>query len=81
MGMWLRLGGAVTATFALMLILDQLRAGPLAGRIAAELQQGAAIRLRGLFWAAVFALVMVMSVVAAALRQLAKLRRSDTGAI
>lgn len=80
MGMWLRLAGAVAITFALMLLLDQLRTGPLTSRLGAELQQGAAIRLRGLFWATIFAVVMVMSVVAAARRQLAKLRRGGAGA-
>jgi len=77
MGMWLRLGGAVAITFALLFCLEQLRDGPHPGRLAAELQHGAAIRLRGLFWLAIFAVVMVMSVVAAGRRQMAKLRRSD----
>ena len=69
MGMWLRLGGAMAVTVALMLILDQLRPGAHSG--------GAAMRLRGLFWLAIFAVVMVMSVVAAARRQAAKLRRAE----
>jgi hypothetical protein len=74
MGMWLRLGAAVAITFALLFCVEQMRAGPHAGRLAAELQQGAALRLRGLFWATIFAVVMVMSVVAAARRQAAKQR-------
>lgn len=73
MSMWLRLGGAVAVTCALLFCLDQLRASPLAGRLAAELQQGAAIRLRGLFWLMVFAVVMALSVVAAARRQAVRL--------
>ena len=74
MSMWLRLAGAVAITFALTLLLDQLRAAPLAGRQAAELQQGAALRLRGLFWTTLFAVVALVSVLAAARRKAVRLR-------
>jgi hypothetical protein len=76
MVMWLRLGGALLVTLAVMACLEYSGVGSLlSGRSADEVQHDAQNRARELFWLMIFGVVMTMSVVAAVRRWTGQLRR------
>jgi hypothetical protein len=75
MSMWLRLGGALFVTLVVLACLEYFGISAiLGGRSPDDVQHDAQSRMRELFWMAVFALVMTMSVVAALRRWAAQLR-------
>jgi purine-cytosine permease-like protein len=75
MAMWLRLGGALLITLLVLACLEYFGFSTLlGGRAADDVQHDAQSRLRELFWLAIFAVVMTMSVVAAVRRWTAQLR-------
>ncbi|CAN7604490.1 hypothetical protein LJR225_004574 [Phenylobacterium sp. LjRoot225] len=77
--MWLRLGGALLITFLVLACLEYFGVSAmLGGRAADDVQHDVESRLRELFWLAIFALVMTMSVVAALRRRTAQLRGALT---
>ena len=77
MVMWLRLGGALLVTVAVLGCLEYFGVSSLlGGRSADEVQHDAQSRARELFWFAIFGVVMVMSVVAAVRRWSGQLRHA-----
>jgi hypothetical protein len=77
MAMWLRLAGAVLMTALLLGFMDYLGLRPgWPPRTLEDIQHDAHVRLRDLFWLAICALVMSLSMVAAARRQMGRWRRS-----
>ena len=75
--MWLRLGGALLITVAVIACLEYFGVSSLlGGRSADEVQHDAQSRARELFWFAIFAVVMTMSVVAALRRWADQLRHA-----
>jgi len=75
MAMWFRLAGALLITLLVLACLEYFGvSGVLSGRSADDMQHDAQIRLRELFWLAIFAVVMTMSVVAAVRRWTGQLR-------
>jgi hypothetical protein len=75
--MWLRLGAALLVTFAAIGCLEYFGLSSLfGGRSADEMQHDAESRARELFWVAIFAVVMVMAVVAALRRWADQLRHA-----
>jgi hypothetical protein len=77
MVMWLRLGGALLVTVAVMACLEYFGVSShLGGRSADEVQHEAQSRTRELFWFAIFGVVMFMSVVAALRRWAGQLRHA-----
>jgi hypothetical protein len=79
MAMWLRLAGALIITAAVMAALDYFGLRPGAGfggRSPEDVQHTMDGRVRELFWFAVFAFVMMMSVVAAVRRWSGQLKRA-----
>ena len=75
MVMWLRLGGALLITLVVLACLEYFGfSAILGGRPADDVQHDVQSRLRELFWLAIFAVVMTMSVVAAVRRWTAQLR-------
>lgn len=77
--MWLRLGGALLITLLVLACLEYFGVSAiLSGRAADDVQHDAQSRMRELFWLAIFAVVMTMSVVAAVRRWTAQLRGAFT---
>lgn len=77
MTMWLRLGGALLITILVMAALEYFGVSSLlGGRSAEDAQHDLDGRLSELFWFAMFAIVMTMSVVAALRRWSGHLRRA-----
>ena len=77
MVMWLRLGGALLITLAVIAALEYFGVSSLlGGRSADEVQHDAQARARELFWLVIFGLVMAMSVVAAIRRWTGQLRHA-----
>ena len=77
MVMWLRLGGALLITVAVIALLEYVGVGSLlSGRSADEVQHDAQSRARELFWFLIFGVVMFMSVVAAVRRWSEQLRHA-----
>lgn len=75
--MWLRLGGALLATLALVALLELIGSGnALADRSPGEMQDATHGRPRELFWFAIFTVVMATSLLAAARRGADHLRRA-----
>lgn len=77
MVMWLRIGGALLVTVAVMACLDYLGVSAmLTGRSTDDTPFAAQGRGRELFWFMIFAVVMAMSVLAACRRWAGHLRRA-----
>lgn len=77
MVMWLRLGGALLITVVVLACLEYFGVSSLlGGRSADEMQHDAQARARELFWLAIFAVVMTMSVVAALRRWTEQMRHA-----
>jgi purine-cytosine permease-like protein len=74
MAMWLRLGGALLITVLVMACLEYFGVSAIFGGRADDVQHDAQSRMRELFWLAIFAVVMTMSVVAAMRRWAGQLR-------
>jgi hypothetical protein len=75
MAMWVRLGGALLITLLVLACLEYFGVSAVfGGRAADDVQHDVDSRMRELFWLAIFAVVMVMSVVAAVRRWAAQLR-------
>jgi hypothetical protein len=75
--MWLRLGGALLVTVAVIACLEYFGVSSLlGGRSADDMQHDAQARAREIFWFAIFAVVMAMSVVAAVRRWSGQLRHA-----
>ena len=74
---WLRLGAALLVTVTVMACLEYFGVSSLlGGRSGDEVQHDAQSRARELFWFAIFGVVMIMSVVAAARRWSGQLRHA-----
>jgi hypothetical protein len=77
MVMWLRLGGALLITIAVLACLEYFGVSSLlGGRSADEVQHDAEARAREFFWFMIFGVVMFMSVVAALRRWSGQLRHA-----
>jgi hypothetical protein len=77
MTMWLRIGGALLITVAVMACLEYFGVSSiLGGRSADEVQHDAQSRAREFFWFMIFTVVMATSVLAAVRRCTADLRRA-----
>jgi hypothetical protein len=77
MVMWLRLGGALLVTVAVLACLEYFGVSShLGGRATDEVQHVAQSRTRELFWFVIFGVVMFMSVVAAVRRWSGQLRHA-----
>jgi hypothetical protein len=75
--MWLRLGGALLVTIAVLACLEYFGVSSiLGGRSADEVQHDAQARAREFFWFVIFGVVMFMSVVAALRRWSGQLRHT-----
>ena len=77
MTMWLRIGGALLITLAVMAILDSLGVSSfLSGRTADQATHEAHGRARELFWMVIFTVVMATALLAALRRWAGHLRRA-----
>lgn len=77
MAMWLRIGGVLLVTMAVVACLEYFGVSSLlGGRSAEQVQSGAQGRTRELFWFMIFAVVMATSVLAAGRRWAGHLRRA-----
>ena len=77
MTMWLRIGGALLITLAVMACLEYFGISSLlSGRSADQVQHDAESRTRELFWFMIVALVMATSLLAAVRRWTGHLRRA-----
>ena len=77
MNMWLRIGGALLVTVAMVACLEYFGVSQLlGGRSADEVQHDAQSRARELFWFMIFAVVMATALLAAVRRWTRHLRRA-----
>lgn len=77
MAMWLRLGGALVVTMAVIALLEVFGAGSaIAQRTSGNVQDAAHSRPREVFWFLIFGVVMATSLLAAARRAAGHLRRA-----
>jgi hypothetical protein len=75
MVMWVRIGGALLVTLAVMATLEALGVSALLGS-REEASHEAQARARELFWTVIFAVVMATAVLAAVRRWVGHLRRA-----
>jgi hypothetical protein len=76
MVMWLRLGGALLITIAVLAALEYFGVSSLLGGRSGEVQHDAEARAREVFWFVIFGVVMFMSVVAALRRWSGQMRHA-----